>query len=133
VDAPRQIVGEICDDTDRDVQAVHREPGGALLLSGTFPIHDLPDVGNGIPTPDDGDFTTVAGLVLSRLGHIPTKAGENVDIGTHTAEVVEVTGRAITKVRLRARRRSGRRSAGQADASAREQDARRGSGRPGES
>jgi putative hemolysin len=102
-DLVEEVVGEIYDETDRDVQGAEREPDGALLLSGTFPIHDLPDLGIDVPTPDDGDFTTVAGLVLSRLGHIPTKAGENVDLGTHTAEVVEVTGHAITKVRLRPR------------------------------
>ena len=48
----------------------------------------------------DGDYTTVAGLVLARLGHIPTAPGETVDLGRYTAEVVEVTGHAITRVRL---------------------------------
>jgi putative hemolysin len=102
-DLVEEIVGEIYDETDRDVQGVEREPDGALLLPGGFPIHDLPDLGIDIPTPDEGDFTTVAGLVLSRLGHIPTEPGERVEFADHAAEVVEVTGHAITKVRLRPR------------------------------
>jgi putative hemolysin len=83
------------------VQAVVRESGGRLLLAGGFPIHDLPDIGVDMPPGvDEGDYTTVAGLVLARLGHIPTVPGETVRLPGFTAEVVEVTGRAITKVRL---------------------------------
>ncbi|WP_328467586.1 hemolysin family protein [Actinoplanes sp. NBC_00393] len=100
-DLVEEVVGEIYDETDRDVQSVIREDDGAMLLPGTFPIHDLPDIGVDIEELDAGDYTTVAGLVLARLGHIPTAPGETVAIDGHTAEVVEITGRAITRLRLR--------------------------------
>ncbi|HEU4349653.1 MAG TPA: hemolysin family protein, partial [Actinoplanes sp.] len=100
-DLVEEIVGEIYDETDRDVQAVIREPDGALLMPGTFPIHDLPDIGFDADGPDEGDYTTVAGMVLAALGHIPTEPGEIVKLPEFTAEVVEVTGRAITRIRLR--------------------------------
>ncbi|BCJ45680.1 membrane protein [Actinoplanes ianthinogenes] len=101
-DLVEEVVGEIYDETDRDVQSVVREEDGAMLLPGTFPIHDLPDIGVELDEQDEGDYTTVAGLVLARLGHIPTAPGETVAIDGHTAEVVEITGRAITQLRLRA-------------------------------
>jgi putative hemolysin len=41
-------------------------------------------------------------MVLAALGHIPTEPGEVVTLPEFTAEVLEVTGRAITRVRLRA-------------------------------
>ncbi|WP_229073689.1 hemolysin family protein [Actinoplanes sp. DH11] len=100
-DLVEEVVGEIYDETDRDVQSVVREDDGSMLLPGTFPIHDLPDIGVDLEEVDAGDYTTVAGLVLARLGHIPTEPGEEVVIDGHTAEVVEITGRAITKLRLR--------------------------------
>jgi putative hemolysin len=100
-DLVEEIVGEIYDETDRDVQSVVTEPDGAMLLPGVFPIHDLTDIGVDIDETDEGDYTTVAGLVLARLGHIPTSPGEIVTVGGHTVEVVEVTGRAITRLRLR--------------------------------
>ncbi len=100
-DLVEEIVGEIYDETDRDVQAVVREPDGALLMPGSFPIHDLPDVGFDGGPSEDGDYTTVAGMVLAALGHIPTEPGEVVTLPEFTAEVVEVTGRAITRVRVR--------------------------------
>jgi len=102
-DLVEEIVGEIYDETDRDVQAVVRETDGGMLLAGGFPIHDLPDIGVDLDEhdDDDGDYTTVAGLVLARLGHIPTAPGETVTLSGYTAEVVEITGRAITRIRLR--------------------------------
>lgn len=101
-DLVEEIVGEIYDETDRDVQAVVREPDGALLMPGSFPIHDLPDLGfDGDGGPEEGEYTTIAGMVLAELGHIPTAPGEVVSLPEFTAEVVEVTGRAITRVRLR--------------------------------
>ncbi|GGN05566.1 putative hemolysin [Actinoplanes campanulatus] len=100
-DLVEEVVGEIYDETDRDVQSVIHEDDGAMLLPGTFPIHDLPDIGVEIEETDAGDYTTVAGMILARLGHIPTVPGETVRIDGHTAEVVEITGRAITRLRLR--------------------------------
>jgi putative hemolysin len=104
-DLVEEIVGEIYDETDRDVQAVVKEADGGLLMPGAFPIHDLPDLGFDLDHTDDGDYTTIAGMLLAGLGHIPTAPGETVELPQFTAEVVEVTGRAITRVRLRARPR----------------------------
>jgi putative hemolysin len=105
-DLVEEIVGEIYDETDRDVQAVVHEPDGALVMPGSFPIHDLPDIGFGTSGPEEGDYTTIAGMVLAVLGHIPTEPGEVVTLPEFTAEVLEVTGRAITRVRLRALERA---------------------------
>ena len=45
-----------------------------MVLPGSFPVHDLPDLGVELP---EGPYATVAGLVLDRLGHLPA-AGEIV-------------------------------------------------------
>jgi putative hemolysin len=100
-DLVEEIVGEIYDETDRDVEAVVREGEGVYIVVGSFPVHDLPDLGIDVDKVADGDYTTVAGLLLDRLGHIPSASGEMVNLPGFTAEVLEVTGRAITKVRLR--------------------------------
>ncbi|MFI5935119.1 hemolysin family protein [Actinoplanes sp. NPDC051494] len=99
-DLVEEVIGEIYDETDADVLGVIREPDGAMLLPGTFPIHDLPDLGVAADALGSG-YTTVAGLMLSLLGHIPDAPGETVTLDGHSAEVTEVTGRAITGVRLR--------------------------------
>ena len=99
-DILEEIVGEIYDEADRDVREVRTEPDGALLLSGTFPVHDLPDVGVDLPGRPDGDYTTVAGLVLTGLGRIPAP-GEHVTVDGWRLEVTHVDDRAISGVRLR--------------------------------
>jgi putative hemolysin len=95
-DLLEEIVGEIYDESDRDVRAIQRESDGTLLLPGSFPVHDLEDIDVQLP---EGDYSTVAGLVLERLGHLPD-VGESVEVGGWRIEVVTIDGRAIEGVRL---------------------------------
>jgi putative hemolysin len=99
-DLVEELVGEIYDHTDRDIATVQRGPDGSLLLPGTFPIHDLPDLGVEITPQRDADYTTVAGLVIAHLGHLPTKPGESVTFDGWTAQVAGVERRTVTGVRL---------------------------------
>jgi putative hemolysin len=100
-DVLEEIVGEIYDETDRDVRAVRRDADGSLLLPGTFPVHDLTDIGVELPGRPGGDYTTVAGLLLTELGRIPSGPGERVHLDDWALEVVEVENHAITAIRLR--------------------------------
>ncbi|MEV7328069.1 hemolysin family protein [Micromonospora sp. NPDC093244] len=96
-----EVVGELYDETDRDVHDVVREPDGSLLVPGDFPLHDLPDLGVRLSFPLSREYTTVAGLVLARLRHLPAGPGEVVRLPGLTLEVVEVADRAVRRVRLR--------------------------------
>ena len=95
-DLIEEIVGEIYDESDRDVRAVERASDGSLLLPGSFPMHDLEDLDVALP---DGDYSTVAGLVLQQLGHLP-EPGERVEVNGWQLEVAAIEGRAIGLVRL---------------------------------
>ncbi len=99
-DLLEEIVGEIYDETDRDTMAVQTRPDGALQLPGTFPIHDLVDLGVELADRPDGDYATIAGLVLTALGRIPTRPGDRVVLMEWTVEVTAVAHHAITEVRL---------------------------------
>jgi len=95
-DLLEELVGEIYDEFDRDSRGIHREGDGSVLLPGSFPIHDLPDLGITLP---EGPYTTVAGLVLDRLGRLPDE-GEAVRVDGWQLEVLAVENRAITALRL---------------------------------
>ncbi|MGH9119321.1 MAG: hemolysin family protein [Acidimicrobiales bacterium] len=97
-DLIEELVGEIYDESDPDVLAVEWAPDGTVLLDGGFPVHDLSDLGIELP---EGDYATVAGLLLDRLGHIPERPGARVRIDGWQLEVAEVDGRAISRVRVR--------------------------------
>jgi putative hemolysin len=97
-DLLEELVGEIYDETDRDVVGVSREPDGSLVMPGRFPVHDLEDVGvRGMP---EGPYATVAGLVLDALGRVPEAPGDRVTVAGRTLDVLAVDGRAITQVRI---------------------------------
>lgn len=96
-DLLEELVGEIYDEYDRDVLRARRHPHGVIDVPGSFPIHDLEDIGVDLP---EGDYTTVAGMILDRLGRIPEEPGDEVEAGRWRATILEVEDRAITLVRL---------------------------------
>ncbi|MFS8096678.1 hemolysin family protein [Lentzea alba] len=100
-DLLEEIVGEIYDETDPDVVAVRPEADGSIELPGTFPVHDLVDVGVELRDPPPGSYATIAGLVLQILGRIPEEPGDVVHVSGWRIEVLEVEHHAITQVRLR--------------------------------
>jgi putative hemolysin len=75
---------------------VEREEGGALVLPGDYPVHDLPDLGVSLP---EGPYATVAGWALTRLGHIP-EGREQLEADGWRLEVLDVEKRAIKRLRL---------------------------------
>jgi putative hemolysin len=95
-DLLEELVGDIYDEFDRDSVGIQREADGSVLLPGSFPIHDLPDLGITLP---EGAYTTVAGLALDRLGRLPEE-GETVGVDGWQLEVLAVEHRAITRLRL---------------------------------
>lgn len=99
-DLIEEVVGEIYDETDTDVQAVQRRADGSMLVPGSFPVHDLPDLGVDLEHPPGTGYTTVAGLVLAGLGHLPTGPGETVTADDWAFTVEQIRGRAITAVTL---------------------------------
>jgi CBS domain containing-hemolysin-like protein len=98
-DILEEIVGEIDDEHDRPVPELTRvQRGGEWYLSGTLHGDEVFDA-CGFVMPA-GDYETLAGFVLTRLGHIP-EAGEWFDHEGWHIEVVELDGRRIATVRLR--------------------------------
>ncbi len=99
-DLVEELVGEIYDETDRDVLAVRRVAGGVLVVPGRFPIHDLPDIGVAVP---DGPYTTVAGMVLNELQRIPDEPGDVVELEGWRFVVTAVGANTVTEVRVEPR------------------------------
>lgn len=100
-DLLEEVVGEIYDETDRDISAVRHEADGALVLPGTFPLRDLTDLGVELAETAGHRQTTIAGLMLAVLGHLPSATGERVMLAEWTLEVSGIDGHTITAVRLR--------------------------------
>ncbi|GAA4399710.1 hemolysin family protein [Fodinibacter luteus] len=100
-DLLEEVVGEIYDETDRDLATVAPLDGGGVVVPGTFPLHDLPDLGIELPERVGGDYTTVSGLVMAELGRVPRGPGEVVHLEGWTVEVLAVARHAPTRVAFR--------------------------------
>ncbi|WP_435105298.1 hemolysin family protein [Nocardiopsis synnemataformans] len=99
-DLLEEIVGEIYDETDSDIRTVARNDDGSFTLPGTYPVHDLPDIDVHLDDLPEGDYVTVAGLVIALLGHIPQEPGEEVKLNSWKARIDQANGRTVTQVTM---------------------------------
>jgi putative hemolysin len=95
-DLLEELVGEIYDEFDRDISGVERADDGSLVVPGGFPVHDLEDIGVELPS---GEYATIAGLMLDRLGRVP-EPHESIDVDEYRLEAIAVAQNAITRVRI---------------------------------
>ena len=95
------IAGDFADDDDEQLTVEHGDDG-SLLVDGWIDIRHVSKLLD-IDLVDDADrYSTLAGLILWRLGHLP-QPGETVQFGELTYEVVALDGHNIDKVRIRKR------------------------------
>jgi putative hemolysin len=99
-DLLEELVGDIASEHSREEpQAIKKQPDGSALVSGLAHVREV-NRALGIELPEDGEWTTVAGLLLALAGRIPT-AGETLEIGKGVkAEIVEASPRRIRQVRI---------------------------------
>lgn len=77
-DLIEEIVGAIADEHDRAGSHAHRERDGSWSLSGLLRPDEVAEI-TGVTLPE-GDFDTVGGLVLDRLGRVPEAGAEVTEI-----------------------------------------------------
>ncbi|MEO8071425.1 MAG: transporter associated domain-containing protein, partial [Acidobacteriota bacterium] len=97
-DVVEELVGEIRDEYDSEAEPVVREANGSYVYSGKVAIGDLSET-LGLEI-DEGDFETVGGYVLARVGRVPA-VGERFEFDGFSVEILEAERRRIHKVRIR--------------------------------
>lgn len=96
-DMVEEIVGEIRDEVDPHAADIVKETDSSWIVAGNT---ELSQIAQQLHAEiEGGDYSTVAGLLLSRLGHVP-KAGEKTALEGLTLEVLEASHRTVVKVRL---------------------------------
>ncbi len=96
-DLVEEIVGEIEDEYDHgEPRVVRTGDDDAVVDAGAnvYVLKELFDV-----EVEEGDFDTVGGLIINRLGKIPAP-NDTVDVDGLRLRVLSVTGRRIRKVRV---------------------------------
>jgi magnesium and cobalt exporter, CNNM family len=96
-DIMEELVGEIEDEYDVEESELEMLPDGSYLIDGDTEI----DILNGkydMQLPE-GDYETIAGLIISQLARIP-KINKRVELLKYTLVVNKVTVKKIKKVKL---------------------------------
>ena len=97
-DLLEEIVGELRDEREPSGPPyLAHLPGGAYLLDGTAPIHDL-RVRVGLPLEESPEYQTLAGFLL-HLFHAVPQPGTSVTAYGYVWTVVDMDGPRIAKVR----------------------------------
>ena len=101
-DIIREIVGEIRDEFDEaGPQPIRRLSDGRIEVDAGLRVSEV-NAEVGADIPEDGGFETLAGFVLSRLGHFP-KRGESFASNGFDYTVLDASDRRVIRVSLRAR------------------------------
>ncbi len=104
-DVLEEMVGEVDDEHDEEAANPLTGVGdGVYVVAGTLHLDEVADA-SGLSLPE-GEYETVAGFVLHRLGRIPT-AGDHLTVGGWHIEVVEMDGLRIASLQLTAPRETG--------------------------
>ena len=99
-DALEEIVGEIADELDEEEndEIVQHEDGGTVDAQGRVSVEKF-NQAVGWDLPESDDYETLAGLVITRLGAIPTE-GERLRVGPVEITVRTATDRQVKQLRL---------------------------------
>jgi len=97
-DLLEEIVGDIRDEHDDEETLVHQEEDGSWSLNAAAHVDELAELFD--VEFDDRDFDTVGGLIVSRLGRVPTR-GETLRVKGLFFEVLDSDQRRIRQVRVR--------------------------------
>jgi putative hemolysin len=91
------IVGDIPTQEEIAEPPVVRREDGSYLVEGFLNVDDLKDLLVVDELPDEGDYQSLGGFVLSQLGRLP-RAGDRVEWGGYSFEIVDMDGNRIDKV-----------------------------------
>lgn len=97
-DALEQLVGEMEDEFDVGMRRAARMPAEAFYLDGGVNLRDL-ETQMHWSLPRDAGVETLAGFLLTQLGHIPI-VGESADFEGRRYTVAEMSGHRISRVRI---------------------------------
>lgn len=103
-DLLEELVGDIADEHDvEEGRAIVRREDGTWLVDGTEAYESVREQVKELPpmrASERGEYTSLAGVILARLGRIPN-AGDSVRVGNVILEVVDMDERRIDKVLIR--------------------------------
>ncbi len=99
-DVLERIVGQFGDEYEAAQPAVVAQPDGTLLIDGLARIEDVAkQVGLAVTPEDTQEVETMGGLMMLRLGRLPT-IGDEIALDGSVLRVEQMDGRRVARLRL---------------------------------
>jgi len=95
-DIAEELVGEISDEHDLREQRVSIDQNGRIVAAGTVRPDEVSRFGIHLPS---GDYETIGGLVMDRLGRLPRR-GDVIEDATWRLKVLTTDGRRVGEVEV---------------------------------
>ena len=96
-DAVEELVGELADEHDRTKAHIIAHSDGSASFSGLARPSELAE--HGIAIPEDEDYDTISGFIMSELGRIPV-AGDVVGLASGTLRILRMDGRRVDRIKF---------------------------------
>jgi CBS domain containing-hemolysin-like protein len=96
-DLVEEIVGDIRDEVDQHAQDIVSETDHTYVVAGQTELAQIADRFH--VSVEGEEYSTVAGLLLAELGHVPAK-GERAEKNGVAFDVLEANDRTVLKVRM---------------------------------
>ena len=96
-DIVEEIVGEIADEFDREHRFIQQVGPREWVFDGRLSIEEA--IERGVPAEESDEYETIAGWLLSQLGHIPVP-GERYERGGYQFRVQTMRRRRIARIRV---------------------------------
>jgi putative hemolysin len=103
-DIVEEIVGEIADEFDREHRFIQQVGPREWVFDGRLDIEEA--IERGIPAEESDEYETIAGWLLSQLGHIPVP-GERYERKGYQFRVQTMRRRRIARIRVTAPEETG--------------------------
>jgi putative hemolysin len=99
-DMLQAIVGEVAAGAGGEAPTCTRRSDGSWLMDGLLPADEVRARLGLASLPDEGEYNTLAGMLLTLMGRIPSE-GDQVAWQNHEFEILDMDGRRIDKVLVR--------------------------------
>ncbi|HNS40290.1 MAG TPA: hemolysin family protein, partial [Promineifilum sp.] len=97
IDMMEAIVGDIPTAEEIAEPPIVEREDGSYLVDGSLDVDDLKDLLDVDELPDEGDYQTLGGFIVSLIGRLP-RVGDRVEWEDYRFEVVDMDGNRIDKV-----------------------------------
>ena len=97
IDMMEAIVGDIPSVSEIAAPPVVRREDGSWLVDGQLDVEEVRELLNVAQLPDEDDFHTLGGFVMTRLNRLP-RVGDTFAWGDYRFEVVDMDGNRVDKV-----------------------------------